>query len=99
MCYAVYNGIRYIPATYEITVPINVDDLFTVEQPIVSLKINPSTPCVHPAFELLKAPKTLSAVELNDRPLAATDYAWDGHVLWLNATLRGETTVRLTFAE
>ena len=61
--------------------------------------LDPSTPCVHPAFELLKAPKTLSAVELNDRPLAATDYAWDGHVLWLNATLRGETTVRLTFAE
>ncbi len=73
--------------------------LLTVEQPIVSLTISPSTPCVHPVFELLNAPKTLSVVELNGRRLTATDYAWDGHVLWLSATLRGETSLRLTFAE
>jgi hypothetical protein len=38
-------------------------------------------------------------VELNGRQLAATDYAWDGRVLWLNATLRDESTLRLTFRE
>ena len=73
--------------------------LLTVEKPIVSLMITPSTSCVHPVFELQNAPKTLAVVELNGRPLAATDYAWDGHVLWLNATLRSATTLRLKFAE
>ena len=73
--------------------------LLSVEKPVVTLMINPSTPCVHPVFELQNAPKTLSRVELNGRPLAATDYAWDGHVLWLNTTLRSATTLRLKFAE
>ena len=73
--------------------------LLTVEKPIVSLMITPSTSCVHPVFELLNAPKTLSRVELDGRELAASDYAWDGHVLWLNTTLRSATTLRLKFAE
>ena len=47
--------------------------LLTVENPIVSLTITPSTPCVHPVFELQNAPQTLSRVELNGRELAATD--------------------------
>ena len=73
--------------------------LLSVEKPVVTLMINPSTPCVHPVFELQNAPKTLAVVELNGRPLAATEFAWDGHVLWLNATLRSATTLRLKFAE
>ena len=73
--------------------------LLTVEKPIVSLMITPSTSCVHPVFELQNAPKTLAVVELNGRPLAASDYAWDGRVLWLNTTLRSATTLRLKFAE
>jgi hypothetical protein len=73
--------------------------LLKVEKPVVSLTIASNTPCVHPVFELQNAPKTLSRVELNGRQLAATDYAWDGRVLWLNATLRDESTLRLTFRE
>ena len=73
--------------------------LLSVEKPVVTLMITPSTPCVHPVFELQNAPKTLSRVELNGRPLAATDYAWDGHVLWLNTTLRSATTLRMTFPD
>ena len=73
--------------------------LLNVEKPIVTLTIQPSTPCVHPVFELQNAPKTLSRVELNGRVLAANDYAWDGRVFWLNATLRDESTLRLTFRE
>ena len=73
--------------------------LLTVEKPVVTLMINPSTPCVHPVFELQNAPKTLSRVELDGRELAASDYAWDGRVLWLNTTLRSATTLRLKFAE
>ena len=73
--------------------------LLTVEKPIVTLTITPTTPCVHPVFELRNTPKTLSRVELDGRELAASDYAWDGRVLWLNATLRSATTLRLKFAE
>jgi hypothetical protein len=72
--------------------------LLTVEKPIVSLTITPSTPCVHPVFELQDAPQTLSRVELNGRELAAADYAWDGSVFWLNATLRKQAQLRLEFA-
>ena len=71
--------------------------LLTVEKPIVSLTITPATPCVHPVFELQDAPKTLARVELNDLVLAGSDYAWDGQTLWLNATLREDTTLRLLF--
>ena len=73
--------------------------LLTVEKPIVSLTITPSTPCVHPVFELHQAPKTLTRIELNGQALAAHDYAWDGRTLWLNTTLRGETSLRLMFGE
>jgi hypothetical protein len=72
--------------------------LLTVENPIVSLTITPTTPCVHPVFELQNAPKTLSRVELNGRELAAADYAWDGRTLWLNATLQKQAQLRLQFA-
>jgi hypothetical protein len=73
--------------------------LLTVEKPVVTLKVKPATPCVHPVFELQGAPKVLSRVELNGRKLTATDYAWDGHTLWLNTTLPHETTLRLTFSD
>jgi hypothetical protein len=73
--------------------------LLTVEKPIVSLTIKPTTPCVHPVFELQGAPKMLSRVELGSRVLAANDYAWDGRTLCLNNTLRDEATLRLTFSD
>jgi hypothetical protein len=73
--------------------------LLTVEKPIVSLTITLTTPCVHPVFELHQAPKTLTRIELNGQALAAHDYAWDGRTLWLNTTLRGETSLRLMFGE
>ena len=73
--------------------------LLTVEKPIVSLTIKPTTPCVHPVLELHKAPKTLARIELDGRELTAADYAWDGRTLWLNTTLRRETKLRLTFRD
>jgi hypothetical protein len=72
--------------------------LLTVEKPVVSIMITPSTPCVHPVFELHDAPKTLSRVKMNGRQLAATEFAWDGRVFWLNATLRDAANLRLEFA-
>ena len=73
--------------------------LLAVEKPIVSLAIKPTTPCVHPVFELHKAPKALARIELNGNPLTAHDYAWDGRTLWLNTTLRRETSLKLVFSE
>jgi hypothetical protein len=68
-----------------------------VEEPTVSIKIKPATPCVHPVFELQAAPKTLARVELAGRVLDAKDYAWDGQTLWINATLAQEAELRLAF--
>lgn len=64
-----------------------------------TMKLNPTVACfllksAWQAFSLRSALITLLLA-----PLVATDYAWDGHVLWLNVTLRGETTLWLTFAE
>lgn len=73
--------------------------LLTVEKPDVILTIIPITPCVHPVFELNEAPKTLARLELNRQPLPANDYAWDGRTLWLNTTLREESTLRLMFGD
>ena len=73
--------------------------LLTVEKPIVSLTIPPSTPCVHPVFELHQAPKTLARIELSGQPLPANDYAWDGRTPWLNTTLAREKTLRLAFGD
>ncbi len=73
--------------------------LLSVDKPEVSLTITPSTPCVHPVFELQGAPKTLSRLELDGRELPPGDYAWDGRTLWLNATLRKSATLRLKFTD
>jgi hypothetical protein len=54
---------------------------------------------VHPVFELHKAPKTLARIQLNGAALSVHDYAWDGRTLWLNTTLRRETSLRLVFSE
>jgi hypothetical protein len=54
---------------------------------------------VHPIFELQDAPKAITRVKLNERELTATDYAWDGRVFWLNATLTEPANLRLTFRE
>ncbi|MBM4094462.1 MAG: hypothetical protein FJ276_34425 [Planctomycetes bacterium] len=73
--------------------------LLAVEKPIVSLTITPTTPSVHPVFELEQAPKTLARIELSGQPLPANDYAWDGRTLWLNVTLREQTALRLVFGD
>jgi hypothetical protein len=73
--------------------------LLAVEKPEIKITLKPVNPCVHPVFELQDAPRKLSRVELDGRELVASDYAWDGRTLWLDATLRGETTLRLKFAD
>jgi len=61
------------------------------------MTITSDTACVHPVFELDGAPRVLDHVELDGRTLGREAYAWDGHTLWLDATLRGTARLRLSF--
>jgi hypothetical protein len=70
-----------------------------VEEPTVSIRIKPATPCVNPVFELAAAPKTLVRVELAGRALDAKEHAWDGRTLWIDATVAKDTTLRLVFGD
>jgi len=68
-----------------------------VEEPTVTIAVNPAAACVNPVFELAAAPKTLAQVELDGRLLDSKDYAWDGRTLWINATLTQDAQLRLVF--
>lgn len=69
-----------------------------VDEKTVELVLKPALRCVNPVFELLKAPPVVTSVRLADRVLASHEYAWDGKTLWLNATLREATPLRIEFA-
>lgn len=69
-----------------------------VDQPAVTIKLKPAVACINPVFELAKAPQDLQSVQLGERKLDAQEYAWDGHTLWINATLTQETQLILQFA-
>ena len=71
----------------------------TVQSKTVAITITPAGCCVNPVFELKDAPETLSAVRLDDRPLAADRYRWDGATLWLSANLDRPATLKLEFAD
>jgi hypothetical protein len=73
--------------------------LLSVEQPVVTLTISPTIPCVHPVFEFERAPPVLDRVELDGRSLDPDEYAWDGRTLWLDTTLRNEARLRLSFRD
>lgn len=70
-----------------------------VEAKSVAIAVKPAAPCVHPVFELDAAPPRLERVELGGRALESRQYAWDGHTLWLDATISQPTVLRLEFAE
>lgn len=68
-----------------------------VEKNKVTIMIKPGRCCVNPVFELLNAPKDLLKVKLGDRILPTDKYAWDGHSLWLNATIDKSEILDLQF--
>lgn len=61
----------------------------------VALRPNPTT--VNPVFELIGAPKELSALELDGHLLPASRYAWDGTTLWVDSTIREPAVLRMQF--
>jgi hypothetical protein len=68
-----------------------------VQDKAVQFTLKPGGRSVNPVFELLKAPPTLTAVYLGDRPLLPAEYAWDRKVLWVKATLSDTTMMRVEF--
>lgn len=69
-----------------------------VEDRDVRFTLTPKAVCINPVFELANAPRDLLGVSAGALQLGADDFAWDGHTLWLRATFRAPTTVRITFA-
>jgi hypothetical protein len=64
----------------------------------VTLTITPSgTPCVDPVFEVEGKPGKLAKIALDGKPLDASRYAWDGRVLWINATINSPAALSLHF--
>src|SRR5262249_30222706 len=70
-----------------------------IEEPTVTITLKPTVRCVNPVFEFRAAPKNLRSVRVGDRPLASREYAWDGHVLWVNASFDDVTSLTLEFAK
>jgi hypothetical protein len=67
------------------------------EGPEVTITIKPSSPCVNPVFEFEGAPAGGARVILAGRPRDSSRYAWDGHTLWLDATIAAPTELGVTF--
>jgi hypothetical protein len=68
-----------------------------VEAPEVAITIKPGPPCVNPVFELDGAPKGPVRIALAGQSLDPARYAWDGHALWLDATIGSPTELRVAF--
>lgn len=70
-----------------------------ITQPHVTIRVKPAATSVHPVFELSGAPKVLSEIRLNGRPLESQQYAWDGNILWLGVSVDAPATLDLDFAQ
>ena len=68
-----------------------------VEKPVATVTLEPVSRCVNPVLELTNVPGKLASLSLDDRPLPLSDYSWDGHTLWVNATLDKSTRITLRF--
>ena len=68
-----------------------------VEADAVTIAIKPAAACVNPVFELCRRRKGSPDVQLAGRLLDASEYAWDGKTLWINATLTQAASLRLRF--
>ncbi len=63
----------------------------------IDLTLRPGVPCVNPVFEIDSAPAGPLVVSRDGQPLEPDRFAWDGHTLWLRATLDAETRLRFDF--
>ena len=70
-----------------------------VERNDVTLRLTPNPVCVNPVLELRNAPRGLERVTVNGATLETAQYAWDGHVLWIDHTFDTAVTVTLMFVK
>ena len=68
-----------------------------VQAQAVKIKLTPAPVCVNPVFELAAAPRGDVTIWLDGRKLASDHFAWDGRVLWLDATVVAPTELKLAF--
>jgi hypothetical protein len=69
-----------------------------VDRSRVSVRLQPTTPCVNPVFEFIDAPSGHVEIHLDGRLLDPERFAWDGHTLWLDATIDKPTGITFEFA-
>jgi hypothetical protein len=87
-------GARLDPAAY---VPERRALRLHVLGPSVTIRLKPEPVCVNPVFELDGAPRGGLTIRRDGRSLKEDSYAWDGHVLWLDATIRSPAEMTLSF--
>lgn len=63
----------------------------------ITVTLTPDGVTVNPVFELADALEDLRTVELDGLPLPQSSYAWDGHTLWLRASLHKPASLHLVF--
>jgi hypothetical protein len=66
-----------------------------VEQPVATVTLEPVSRYVNPVLELTTIPGKLVSVSLEDRTIS--NYSWDGHTLWVNATIDKASRLTLRF--
>jgi hypothetical protein len=70
-----------------------------VDDSVVTITLKPTVRCVNPVFELRGAPQSLKSVRAGGRSLAAKEYTWDGHTLWIDANFDEVTALILEFVK
>ena len=63
----------------------------------IRVKLKPENVCVNPVFEIAHASSKLVTVTIEDTVLPEDKWSWDGRTLWLDATVRGSTTLQFQF--
>ncbi len=65
----------------------------------VALTVKPGALYVNPVFEWLQPRAGEMELEIDGRPVEHERFAWDGRLLWLNATIKRPTKIRVRWAD
>ena len=68
-----------------------------VQNQTVTIKVKPRIECVNPVFELLGAPDGPLTITRDGARVGPDQYAWDGALFWLDATIEEPTELNLVF--
>jgi hypothetical protein len=88
------RGARLAPDSY---IPERRALRIQMQGPSAKIQLRPEPICVNPVFEVEGATKENLAIMRDGRRVADDEFAWDGKVLWLDATIGGPTVLELSF--